>query len=64
MGGILFYLQLMKVRKKYLNEAHRNYTESCLKAVKEMSKRSLSREEMKAQCDKIAEASRGKKNEI
>lgn len=44
--------------RRYLNESHRKYSENCMKALKEMSKHPLSREQMKAQCDRIAEASR------
>lgn len=42
--------------KHYLNEAHKQYSEKCLKALKEMSKHPLSREEMEAQCDMIVDA--------
>ena len=53
------YEQHMKeTSRRYLNESHRRYTEATMKAVKEMSKRELSREEMMAQCNRITVASR------
>ena len=45
--------------KQYLSEKHRQYSLACLKVVREMQKTPLTREEMKAQCDRIKEASEG-----
>ena len=36
-----------------MSESHRKHAEACLKAVEEMSKHPMSREQMKAQCDRI-----------
>lgn len=47
------------MEKHYLSEKHRQYSLACLKAVKEMQKTPLTREDMKAQCDRIREASEG-----
>ena len=47
------------MERHYLSEKHRQYSLACLKAVKEMRKTPLTREEMKAQCDRIRKASEG-----
>lgn len=46
-------------QRRYLNESHRRYCEACQKSNEEMSKQPWSREQMKAQCDRVKQASKG-----
>lgn len=47
------------MRRQYLSEAHRLYTEACINEIKRQQPMSL--EAMKAQCDRIHKASEGNK---
>lgn len=38
--------------RRYLNERHREYCETLRKSVEKMAKHPMTREEMKAQCDR------------
>lgn len=40
------------MKRRYLNERHREYCETLRKSVEEMAKRPMTWEEMKAQCDR------------
>ena len=48
------------MKRTYLSESHKNYVEASLKSLEEMSKHPLSREQMKAQCDAVEKASKGR----
>ncbi len=43
------------MRRQYLSEAHRQYTEACIQEIKKQQP--MSWEAMKAQCDRIKKAS-------
>ena len=47
------------MEREHLSEQHRQYSLACIKAVKEMQKTPMSREAMKAQCDRIKKESKG-----
>ena len=47
------------MERKYLSEQHRQASLARIKAVKEMQKTPMSREAMKAQCDRIKKESKG-----
>lgn len=45
------------MERNYLSESHRKHSEALGKEIEEMSKHPMSREQMKAQCDRILEES-------